>query len=123
MGLLTDLQGEPVLHRAFGDVDAMRKMIFDNVIKAAQTRYPIENTRYRLELADLGYASAPAFSLREQKQAVIRGGTLEHKLNGTWRLVDKGTGKVIDSKPGVVAHVPYVTSRGTFINNGRKSVV
>ena len=113
----------PVTFRSFSDVDAMRKSIFDNVVKSIQSKYPIENQRYRLELADVGYKGEKPFSLAEQKTAIMQGHTLQHQLTGTWRLVNKADNKVVDEKSGVVAHVPYMTQRGTFIYNGSEYTV
>lgn len=113
----------PVTHREFNDVNAMRKAIFDNVIGALQKRYPIENQRYRLELADVNYKDAKPYTIADQKKAIMHGSTLQHQVTGTWRLVDKASGKVSDEKSGVVAHVPYLTNRGTFIYNGSEYCV
>ena len=110
----------PVTYRGFADVPVMRQAIFDNVLNAAQTKYPLENTRHRLELRNLKYEDSKPFSLEEQKKAIMRGHTLERKLHGEWHLVDKETGKSLDSKKGVVAHVPYMTDRGTFIYSGNE---
>jgi len=113
----------PVTYREFNDVNTMRKAIFDGVVGALQKRYPVENQRYRLELADVSYKDAKPYTLAEQKKAIMRGSTLQHPLTGTWRLVDKEAGKVVDEKSGVVANVPYLTHRGTFIYGGNEYTV
>lgn len=114
---------EPVTYRDFNNVDATRKAIFGNVVKAIQTKYPIENQRYKLELTDVKYKDEKPFSLAEQKTAIMRGQTLQHQLTGTWRLTNKEDGKVVDEKSGVVAHVPYLTNRGTFIYGGSEYTI
>lgn len=109
--------------REFDDVDATRQAIFDRVIGSVQDKFPLENERYRLEIADIGWDSEKPFSIKDQKKALLTRGSLNRKLMGKWKLVDKATGKVVDEKKGVVAHVPYLTQRGTFIYNGSEYTV
>jgi len=114
---------EPVTYRPFGDSATMRKHVFDNVQKAVASKYPIENTRYRLSVDKLRYLDDKPFSLQDQKDAIMRGHTLHHRLGGDWVLHDKTTNQEIDRKSGVLAHVPYVTDRGTFIYKGNEYTV
>ena len=116
---LDNVLGEPAPQtREFDDVDSMRKNIFDGVLSAIKTRYPIENTRYRLELNNVRYKDNKPFSLQDQKKAIMQGLSLTHNVHGDWSLVDKSTGAVVDKKASVIAHVPYTTNRGTFIYRG-----
>jgi len=127
--LLNDTLSAPVkpkpavTHRTFDDVDTMRGSIFDGVLDAVAKKYPVENTRYRMEVADLGYGKDKPYSLEDQKKAIMTGQTMTRQLSGTWRLVDKESGKVVDSKKAVIAHVPYVTPRGTFIYRGNEYTI
>lgn len=114
---------EPLRHREFVDIDGMRSAIFDGVLKAAKQKYPIENQRYQLHLSDLGYDSDQPFSLDEQKQAIMQGQTLQRLLKGKWQLVDKASGKIVDERASVIAHVPQMTHRGTFVYNGSEYVI
>jgi DNA-directed RNA polymerase beta subunit len=109
--------------REFDDHPVIRKNIMDGVLSSLQQSYPRENARYRLELHDLGYADQDNFSLKEQKQAILQGKSLVKKLNGTWKLVDKATDKVVEEKPGVVAHVPWLSDRGTFVYKGSEYTI
>jgi DNA-directed RNA polymerase beta subunit len=127
---LNDILGSPaseskpaVTYRSFDDVDSMRKSIFDGVLNSVTKHYPIENTRYRMEIGNLGYDSEEPYTLEDQKKAIMSGQTLTRQLNGTWNLVDKGTNKVVDTKKTTIAHVPYVTPRGTFIYRGNEYTV
>lgn len=104
--------------REFDDVDTLRQSIFDRVHSAVQKRYPIENERYRLEVGGLKWDREDPFSLQEQKDAIMHRASLARKLMGEWRLVDKATETVLDKKSSVVAHVPYLTQRGTYIHEG-----
>ena len=109
--------------REFDDVDTMRKNIFDGALGAVKSKYPIENTRYRLELNNVCYKDNKPFSLQEQKKAIMQGLSLHHNIHGNWTLVDKVTNAVVDKKSSVVAHVPYATNRGTFIYRGSEYTV
>lgn len=113
----------PLTQRKFGDSTAMRKAIFDNVVDAVSKKYPVENTRYRLELRNPTYDRTAPYTLAEQKLAIMRGHSLDNKLMGEWALVDKTTGLDLDKRKSVIAHVPYATDRGTFIYQGSEYTV
>jgi hypothetical protein len=113
----------PVTYRKFGDSAAMRKHVLDNVLGAVQASYPLENARHRLELHGVSYLDEKPYSLKDQKKAILSGQTLNQRLGGEWRLIDKATGQTLDKKKSVVAHVPYVTDRGTFIYRGSEYTV
>jgi len=110
----------PVQYRELDDVDAMRANTLQRIREAAMKRYPIENDRYILELDGLEYDRESPATLKEQKEAIMHGKSLNHKLKGVWRLKDKATGDVVDEKKTVVAHVPMLTQRGTMIYNGNE---
>lgn len=114
---------EDVPHREFGDAPAMRAAIFDNVLQAVQHKYPIENTKHTLGLEKLHYTHEKPYSLAEQKKAIIQGRSITNPLYGDWVLRDKLTGGELSRRSGLVAHVPYATDRGTFIDNGTEYTV
>ena len=114
----------PVTQRAFDDVVTTRQAIFDNVMTAFQRKYPISNDRYTLKLSGLNYRAPKQFTTTEQKRAIMRGRTLGWNLTGAWELLDNKTGKAVDTtKQQLVAQVPYMTNRGTFIYNGNEYTV
>ena len=104
--------------REFGDTDATRSRIYENVLSAAQSLEPVSNARHTLRLTEVDYQDPDKISRREQKAAILEGRTRGRRLRGTWELVDNETGNVIDQKRSVLATVPHMTERGTFINNG-----
>lgn len=109
--------------REFDDAKATRRNIYDNVLSAMRKRFPIEDDTHRLELVDVAYEGPQEFSLRQQKNALLRNRNLRTNLVGTWRLTDKRTGKVLDERRDSVMQVPYWTDRGTIINNGSEYTV
>lgn len=107
--------------RDFGDATATRKLIYDNVLKAANTLEPYSNTRHTLLLRDAHYADDDQDpTLAEQKQAILEGRSLSRRLKGTWQLFDNATGNIIEQRKQTIAQVPYFTPRGTFIRNGNE---
>lgn len=105
------------------DAKATRQSILDSVKDAVIKRFPIENDKYRLELRDVEYEGPTTYNLAQQKQAILHNRKLGCSLTGTWRLIDKSTGKVLEEKRDSVMRVPYYTNRGTIINNGSEYTV
>ena len=56
---------------------------------------------------------------KQQDEALLSDRLLSRRLRGTVRLVDDETNEVIDERKNLtLARVPYLTERGTFIDNG-----
>ena len=108
---------------AFDDTDSLRGRIETGVVNSLKTTYPLENEQCKLELTDLGYTGPEHFTFDDQKKALMNRVGLYRKLQGTWKLSDKKTGEVLDQSKQVVAKVPYLTQRGTFIYNGNEYTV
>jgi len=104
--------------REFGDTRATRKNIYDQVLAATQGVAPVSNQLHTLRLSGVEYIDPDSYSKKDQKQAILSGGSKGRRMRGTWELVDNTTGDVLDSKQQVIASVPYLSDRGTFINNG-----
>ena len=109
--------------RDFLDYDTTRKNIYDGTIGAINTAYPIENDRFRLSIDNPRYEGPETFSLEEQKKAILQRRNLHRRLVGTWKLFDKAENKVVDQKKTVLAHVPFMTQRGTFIIHGNEYTI
>lgn len=104
--------------RAWDDVDTTRDLIFNNVKNEVTKRYPVESADLRLELANVDYAKPKRYTLEEQRQAIVNRGNVDQPLVGEWRLYNKNTNELLGKSKKVVARVPYLTDRGTFILNG-----
>jgi DNA-directed RNA polymerase beta subunit len=109
--------------RGVTDYPTERQRIFDGVVRGLSKRYPLENDLFKLELADLEYTGPQDYTLSDQKNAILRRRSLTRGLRGTWNLIDKKTGQPVDSKRAMVARVPYLTQRGTYIVNGNEYTV
>lgn len=108
---------EPDL-RAFGDTAKTRQRIYEDVLAAAQGIEPMTNDRHTLRLGNVRYIDPEHHRYKDQKDAILQGRTMARRLRGTWELLDNTTGGVLDKRDQVIAHVPHLTQRGTFIHNG-----
>lgn len=104
--------------RTFGDVGMMRDNIFNQALTSAQGLKPLQNDLYTLQLQDVGYSGPERFTRADQKKAVLSRGTLARRLQGTWTLTDNKTGQPVGQRRATIAHVPYLTDSGTFVNGG-----
>ena len=109
--------------RSFTDYDTTRQNIYDGVFSGLKERYPIENSRYRLELHDPKFTGPESFSLKDEKDAILRRRSLTRRLQGTWKLVNKADEQVVDEKSTTLGNVPYLTRRGTYIVGGSEYTV
>ena len=110
----------PVTFRSVGDVAKTRDLIYDNVLQAAKTLPALSNQRHTLRLANVRYRDSGVFPISKQKQAILRGQSLNRRLAGDWELIDNATGAVLDRRTATVAAIPAMTDRGTFIHNGNE---
>lgn len=116
---------EPPTIREFGDYNTTRKNIFDNVFKAVSTKFPLQNSRYTVEVKNLHYGRQTDYSLKEQQEAIMQNQTLFYPLKGQLVMRDNATGTIVDKTDRAItlARVPYLTNRGTFINSGSEYTV
>jgi DNA-directed RNA polymerase beta subunit len=115
--LFAPLEPEPELS-PLADPIHTRKAIFDTALTAASKLEPVTNSRHTLSLSDVHYEGPEHYTLADQKKAVLEGRSLSRKLRGTWNLTDNLSGQPIDQRKTTLAQIPYLTNRGTYINNG-----
>lgn len=119
--ITTQLQGGPLGSRALGDVDATRKLIYDNALEAAKNLAPVSNQKYTLRLTNPAYEGPEGYTKAEEKQAIMEGRSLGRRLRGTWVLhTNDPVPQIVDQRKVTVASVPHMTPRGTFIVNGNE---
>jgi len=99
------------------DLDTRRRMIYDSALRGFSWK-PFEGDKYILRIDDIHYKGPEIYDKEKEKLALSRSGTLSRKLVGTYRLIDKATGKVVSEKTVPLASVPVLTDRGTFVLNG-----
>jgi len=101
----------------------VREEVYSSVLGAAQKMQPIENARHRMIIRDVNYDKWADPTPDEQKKAILAGATIGKRLVGTVDLIDKASGKVIDSRKQTLAQVPHLTERGTFIFGGNEYAI
>ena len=113
-------QDQPQLYRP-DDYRTMRRLIFDKVKKSVQKRFPLYNNKFVLSVENVQYKDPQQFSYKQQKEAILNGKSLGRRLIGTYVLTDAATGKEVSrTNNQTLLNVPYMTDRGTFINNGHE---
>lgn len=111
--------------RSFYDPEKTRKWLADTAIEGFNHALnKINSPGYKLHVKDIHIPEGKGnFSLKEQKQAIMDKGDLTLPIKGTFQLLDKATGQVLDEKKTTIAHLPFVTERNTVIFNGSEYLV
>ena len=103
------------------DYDTIRNVIFDNVKDAVSRRFPLRNNRYTLAVEDLDYDDPDDVDVEQQKRMLLEGKSSARRLRGSWVLRDAVTDKEVSrTRRMTIMRVPRITSRGTFIRNGKE---
>jgi DNA-directed RNA polymerase beta subunit len=104
--------------RDFFDPPALNKLIQNYALDGFKKKInQIETNDHKLELKKLEI-SHKNFTIEDQKRAILEKRDISLPLKGTIDLVDKKTGKVLESKNLTLANIPLVTERNTVIYNG-----
>jgi len=108
--------------RQMNDYDAVRSGIFESVKNSFETKFPLENDKFKIVLKGLRYPEK-TYDVRDEKRALLSNNALTVPLYGQLSLIDKVENRVIDETDGVLARVPYISHRGTYIHNGSEYAV
>jgi len=109
----------PDLHSLMSDSENKRALIRRKTLEGLKDIFPIIGKNHRLELEDLRVKDKH-YSSNEQKDAILRGGTLHEPVVGTL-VMKTHDGQVVDTlKNHTMAHLPYFTERHTFIVGGNE---
>lgn len=104
--------------RDWDDFAAKRKDLYEDVREEVSRSFPISYGGTRIELTDVDYADPEEFDMTAQKKAILENRSLSRRLRGTLSLIDEATGQPLDKKTLTLMRVPYLTDRGTFVQNG-----
>lgn len=108
----------------YKDYDAVRQNIFDKIYNSVSSAFPIENERYKLTVEDLKYKGMDEYRSTMEKDAVLTGSDINKRLTGKYKLIDKSTGKTVDTSGNVtLMSIPYLTDRGEFVRRGVRYTV
>lgn len=104
--------------RDFFDPPAMNRLIQNYAVEAFKKKLnEIETSDHRLEVEHLEVGIKP-FTIEDQKRAILEKKDITIPVKGTVNLLDKKTGKILESKNLTIANLPVVTERNTVIYNG-----
>lgn len=111
--------------RRFDDIDATRTAIYDRVKTAFESKFPMESDKVRIEASNFQYNPAKmSYGTPQMKKALMEEGKLATPLYADLKMIDVKTGETIDErKKHLVANVPWLTGRGTFIMKGTEYTV
>lgn len=106
--------------RGFFDPVKTREWINTKAVAAFQKKLnKIESPTYRLKVTNISMQlpeNPPTFA--EQNKALMEKKDITNPIRGTFQMIDKKTGSVIDTKTTTIAHIPWLTERNTAILNG-----
>ena len=84
----------------------------------------LESPAYKLKVTNVElHEPKKPFSYAEQNQALMKKEDLTIPLRGTFELIDKKTGNVLDKKTTTIAHIPWITERNTSIIHGSEYIL
>ena len=98
------------------DVATIGRKMRSNTLKAITHRFPVTDGDTTLTIERPAYTNETPFTLKDQKDALLNGKTLAHKLYGD--VVLTKAGEEIGRSRKLLAAIPAITERGTFIRNG-----
>lgn len=103
------------------DFKRVRNNIHSKLKNQLKKSFPLDWGGVKLVAKDLRYENDKEYSLKEQKDALLKNIYLTKKLKGDLYLYDSKTGELLDElKNKTLMNVPYYTNRGTFIHNGNE---
>jgi DNA-directed RNA polymerase beta subunit len=109
--------------RGFFDPEKTRDWINTKALAAFQKHLnKVESPAYRLKVTDINLTETPHPSYKEQNKAIMEKRDITTPLRGTFQMIDKKTGKVVDTKTTTIAHIPWLTDRNTTILNGSEYI-
>ena len=111
--------------RGWFDPNKTREWLNEKVLGAFQKHLNrLESSAYRLKVTDLEFQhpkTPPTYA--EQNRAIMEKRDISYPLRGTFEMIDKKTGSVIDKKTTTIAHIPWLTDRNTTILNGSEYII
>ena len=83
----------------------------------------IESPAFKLKVTNIAFQEPKhPVSYKEQNKAIMDKKDVTVPLKGTFQLIDKKTGNVVDEKTTTIAHIPWLTERNTVILNGAEYI-
>lgn len=92
------------------------------VIREISEYFPYENSRYRLEASNISAdTSMNVDDFPAQYRTKMRGQSWTQPVTADFKLIDRRTSRVVSEKKGLrVASIPHITSRYSYIIDGKE---
>jgi DNA-directed RNA polymerase beta subunit len=88
-----------------------------------KSQFPIENKDYKLELRNISVAKKE-YDVNDEKDAILKSKSLTYLIRGDLVLIDKASGKVIDSEHNVpLSDTFFITDKHTLIYKGNNYTI
>ncbi len=114
-GPVSDIKG---LHNIVTYAGNRRARIREQVVKSMENVFKVEGTNHDVSVSDVRVEEKD-FTHMDMKDALMGQKTLLEPVKGTIYIKDKN-GKVVDKSRRVLAHVPWMTDRHTFVVDGNE---
>jgi DNA-directed RNA polymerase subunit beta len=107
------------LNRPPEDTD---KSVKNKIVDAVSSIFPIDGNFYRIEADNIKVSDSKS-NIADVKKALINGSSVMSKIDADVKLIDKKTGKVVDSKRKTIMRVPDYTDKESFVVEGNSYVI
>lgn len=98
--------------------DELSKQVDVALMRGIQNQFPLENKDFRLELSNL-VVTKRDFNHADEKEAILKSRSLTYPIKGDLRLIDKATGRVVDTLEGFpLADSFAITGKHTMMYKG-----
>jgi len=98
------------------------KAVKDKVKEAIGSIFPIDGNFYKIDASDIKVENSDS-NLSDVKKALVDGSSVMSRVTANVKLIDKNTGKVIDSKKRTIARIPDYTDKESFVVEGNSYVI
>lgn len=88
---------DPKLSLIFASPDEINRKVDKALINGISTQFPIETKNYIIKASDI-YADKKEFDHLDEKEAILRSKSLTYPIRATVEVIDKNTGKVVDTQ-------------------------
>lgn len=113
----------PNLHPIFSSNAEVSRKTDAALVNGIASQFPIEGKHYRL-VAENIHAEPKAFSLDDEKEAILKQKSLTYPIKGDLKLIDKSTGKVVsEQKDFSLMDSFYLTNKHTLLYKGNNYAV
>ena len=94
----------------------------NKILSAVASVFPIEGNMFRLEASNFQIKESDS-SLSDVKSALVKGSSIMSSISANLVLIDKQSGKRVDSKTRSIMRVPDFTSKGSFVVEGNSYTI